>query len=549
MRAMTNRRAGALAAFGLVAVATLVTPAHAQSASAATTASATASARMNVQAFRIEGNSLLPESSLQAALQPFQGERSLADLQRAAAVVQDLYRQAGYGAVIAYLPEQRATAGEVTIRVLEGRVARVVVLGNERFSEANIRRSLPLLVEGRTPQVQQLDAQIQLANENPAKQLAVVLEPGQQQGEIDARINVTERSVGRWSINADNTGNHQTGRYRVGLAYQNFALWDLDHQVMVQAQTSPDHVSRVKVFSGSYRVPFYRQGLSLDVYGAYSNVDGGSTSTAAGALQFNGRGRVLGTRLTQLLARRGELDQRVVVGLDQRAYLNNCGIAGLPEGVCGSAGESVTVQPLSLEYQLQQGGAWPAGASLALVHNLGLGGRNGSQADFDAVRPGAQRNYTIARLGGFVQAALPQDWRVQARVNGQLSNTALVPGEQYGLAGASVVRGYEEREISGDQGASATVELVGPELAPSISDAVQSLRLLAFVDAGRVWNRGGTPCLDNRDACSLASVGVGLRLVAGGLQLRADLAQALKAGTRTDRNDLGLHLQAIYSFQ
>lgn len=519
---------------------------HAQPAQAAATAQA--AARLPVQQFLVEGNSLLPEPQLQATLAPFKGERSLAELKQAAAAVQELYREAGYGAVIAYLPEQRGAAGTVTIQVLEGKVARVVVLGNQQFSEANIRRSLPLLVEGQTPQVQRLDAQIQLANENPAKQLAVVLEPGQQQGEVDARITVTERPAGNWSANADNTGNRQTGHLRLGLAYQNSGLWDRDHQLMLQAQTSPEHVDRVKVFSGSYRVPFYGQGLVLDAYGAYSNVDGGSTSTAAGALQFNGRGRVLGTRLSKLLPRRGETDQRVTIGLDHRAYLNDCAIAGLPDGACGSAGESVTVAPLSLEYQVQQGGAWPAGATVALVRNLGLGGHKASQQSFDAVRPGAQRDYTIARLGGFLNIPLPQDWRLQARVNGQLSNTALVPGEQYGLGGANAVRGYEEREINGDRGASGSIELLGPDLSKSISESIESLRLLAFFDAGKVWNRGEMPCLGNRGACSLASLGLGLRLAAGPLQLRLDLAQALRPGARTERHDLGLHFQAVYSF-
>lgn len=536
-----------IAPWAVLVGAVVCVPVQAQTV-AAPGVQAQPAARLVVQEFLVEGNSLLPAPQLQAALAPFKGERSLAELQQAAAAVQTLYREAGYGAVIAYLPEQRGTAGTVTIKVLEGQVARVVVLGNQQFSEANIRRSLPLLVERQTPQVQRLDAQIQLANENPAKQLAVVLEPGQQQGEVDARITVTERPVGNWSANADNTGNRQTGHLRLGLAYQNAGLWDRDHQLMLQAQTSPEHPNRVKVFSGSYRVPFYGQGLALDVYGAYSNVDGGSTSTAAGALQFNGRGRVLGTRLSKLLPRSGERDQRLTVGLDQRAYLNNCAIAGLPDGACGSAGESVSVAPLSLEYQLQQGGAWPAGATIALVRNLGLGGRNASQSSFDAVRPGAQRDYNIARMGGFLHVPLPQDWRLQLRLNSQLSSTALVPGEQYGLGGAGAVRGYEEREISGDRGASGSIELLGPDFGKAITESIDSLRLLAFFDAGKVWNRGALPCLDNRSACSLASLGLGMRLVAGPLQLRLDLAEALRPGARTQQHDLGLHFQAHYSF-
>jgi hemolysin activation/secretion protein len=543
-------RAGRYMGPWLLLATAIVAPVAVAAAPAAPAApAASVPVRLAVQAFQIEGNSLLPEAELQTALAPFKGERNLAELKQAATAVQSLYRQAGYGAVIAYLPEQQGAQGVVTIKVLEGRLARVVVLGNQQFSAENIRRSLPLLQEGQTPQVQRLDAQIQLANESPVKQLAVVLEPGTQQGEVDARVTVTERQAQRWSLNVDNTGNHQTGDYRVGLGYQNAALWDRDHQLSLNAQTSPGHVSQVKIFSASYRVPFYAQGLSLDLYGAYSNVDGGSTSTAAGALQFNGRGRVLGLRLNKLLPHVGEIDQRFTLGLDQRAYLNNCAIAGLPAGACGSAGESVTVQPVSLEYQIQRGGAWPSGANVALVHNLGLGGGNGSQPNFDAVRAGARRHYTVGRVGGFLNGALPQDWRLQTRLSAQFSPGALVPGEQFGLAGAMAVRGYEEREISGDQGVMASIELMGPDLGKLISESVQGLRLLAFADAGRVWNRRSTPCLGNRDVCTLASVGVGLRLAAGPLQLRLDVAKALKPGTRTQRHHFGAHVQAVYSFE
>lgn len=505
--------------------------------------------RLPVRQFRVLGNTLLPQARIDAVLEPFKGERSLTELNDAAAAVQALYRQAGYGAVIAYLPAQSGVAGEATIAVVEARIGRVVVLGNQQFSAANIRRSLPLLVEGQTPQVQQLDAQIQLANENPAKQVAVTLEPGQQPGEVDARLTVSEQPASRWSLNADNTGNAQTGRARVGLAYQNAALWDLDHQLMLQAQTSPEQVNRVKVFSGSYRIPFYRQSLVLDAFGAYSNVDGGTTATAAGAVQFSGRGRVLGLRLTGLLPHRGELDQRLALGLDRRAYLNNCAIANLPDGACGTAGESVLVQPLTIEYTLQQGGELPFGAHVAISRNLDLGGSYANQAAFDAVRPGASMNFTVLRFGGFLNASLPRDWRVQARLNGQMSNSGLVPGEQFGLAGSTAVRGYEEREITGDRGAVASLELLGPELGTAVSDAVQGLRLLAFVDAGKVWNRLGTPCLNAQTTCMLSSLGGGLRLAAGGWQLRLDLAQAMKATALTNRLDLRLHVQASYTFQ
>ncbi|MBC7686215.1 MAG: ShlB/FhaC/HecB family hemolysin secretion/activation protein [Bdellovibrionales bacterium] len=540
---MTKNASFRAALFLLTLILTVCANAQAQDAKTAEPL------RLPVRHFRVLGNTLLPPARIDAILESFKGERSLVELNDAASAVQALYRQAGYGAVIAYLPPQSGVDGEATIAVVEARIGRVVVLGNRQFSAANIRRSLPLLVEGQTPQVQQLDAQIQLANESPAKQVAVTLEPGQQPGEVDARLSVSEQPTSRWSLNADNTGNAQTGRARAGLGYQNAALWDLDHQLMLQAQTSPEQVNRVKVFSGSYRIPFYRQSLVLDAFGAYSNVDGGTTATAAGAVQFSGRGRVLGLRLTGLLPHLGELDQRLSLGLDRRAYLNNCAIANLPDGACGAAGESLMVQPLTIEYTLRHGGELPFSAHIAISRNLGLGGRYADQTAFDAVRPGASMNFTVLRFGGSLNAALPRDWRVQARLDGQMGNSGLVPGEQFGLAGSTAVRGYGEREITGDRGAVASLELLGPELGTAIGDAVQGLRLLAFIDAGKVWNRLGTPCLNAQTTCMLSSLGGGLRLAAGGRQLRLDLAQAMKATALTDRRDLRLHVQASYTFQ
>ena len=133
---------------------------------------------MQVDQFVVSGNTLLSQDALDAALARFKGERTLAELQNAALVVQALYRDAGYGAVVAYVPPQTGTPGQATIVVLEGRVSHVYVAGNHQFSDANIRRAVPQLREGETPQVRRIDAQIQLANENPSRQISLALEIG-----------------------------------------------------------------------------------------------------------------------------------------------------------------------------------------------------------------------------------------------------------------------------------------------------------------------------------------------------------------------------------
>ncbi|WP_422013177.1 ShlB/FhaC/HecB family hemolysin secretion/activation protein [Roseateles sp.] len=504
--------------------------------------------RVMVREFRVTGNTLLPASRIDDVLAPFKGERSLAELQAAAAALQDLYREAGYGAVIAYVPQQSGPSGMATLAVLEGRIRRVVVVGNQVASEAVVRRSLPGLAEGQTPQLRRVDAQVQLANENPSRQVAVSLEAGTAPGDVDANVSVTESPQGTWILGLDNTGNAGSGRLRANVAYQRAGLWDRDHVLSLQFQTSPEKLDSVRVFSASYRAPLYDAGLVLDAFAAYSDVDGGTTSTVAGPLQFSGKGEVLGVRLGGQLVRNGELVQRLALGLDHRAYINNCAISGLPAGACGTAGESVAVHPLSVDYLLQWSGDVPMALQLNLAQGLDMGGRHAGAGNFAAVRPGATPGYTSLRANASTQLKLLEQWQLALRVQGQLSPDALVPGEQFGVGGSTAVRGYEEREVIGDSGLAGSLELYGPNLAGGAFRAVDQFRLLGFVDAGRAMNHLGTPCRDLQSRCNLSSLGLGARLGGSGLQVSLDWALALDKGVRTARHDQRVHLRVAYSF-
>ena len=504
--------------------------------------------RVAVDQFVVTGNTLLPPEALDAALARFKGERTLSELQNAALAVQALYRDAGYGGVVAYLPPQTGASGRANIVVLEGHVSRVYIAGNRQFSDANIRRAVPYLREGETPQVRRIDAEIQLANENPSRQISLALEPGTGPGDVEARVTVSELPASRWSLALDNTGNKSTGRLRASLGYQNAALWDLDHQLSLQVQVAPDELSAVSIVSAGYRIPLYDAGMTLDLFGAYSDVDGGTAATPAGALQFSGKGEVLGLRLTRPFQRIGRITHRVSFGLDRRLYKNDCSILGLPAGACGSAGASVAVHPVSIDYQWQSEGERPFGFNVGYSHNLDIGGRYSSPSDFEAVRPGAVLRYDLFRLGAIAALPLRGSWQLQGRASGQWTHDALVPGEQIGIGGANAVRGYEEREITGDSGGVVSVELVTPNLLASKDDRASVLRVLGFADAGKAFNRLDTPCRAGQSSCLLTSVGIGARLGYGPLQLKLDVAHALKNAISTGAGDTRVHFQAIYSF-
>jgi hemolysin activation/secretion protein len=513
--------------------------------------SADAGPEVEVQGFEVEGNTLLPAERIDAALAPYRGKATLARLREAAAAVQELYRDAGFGGVVAFLPGQSAPGGVVRIRVVEGKLSKVTVKGNKAYATERLRASLPALQEGRTPDVRLIDAQLQLANENPSRNTQVLLQPGSEPATIEAQLTMTERPPTRVTLRADNTGSEGSGRWRTAVGWQHADLFGTDQVLTLEAQTAPRDAKNVKILSGAWRLPLPQWLSTIDAFLAWSDVQSGTTSTAAGDLDFQGRGTVLGVRGTRYLPRMGGVDQRLSLGLEWREYRNQCTIEGLPEAACGSAGASVALHPLSLGYTAQSAGSLPWGLSISLHGNAAAGGGKGAAENFEAVRAGSVRHYTLTRLAANIGSGpLPWLWNAgfSLQFSAQATGDTLVPGEQFGIGGAQSVRGYDEREVNGDNGGQLTLELVSASLLESAFGSPALLRLLLSADVGHVNNPNGDSCQEGRASCRLGSLGVGLRYAQGDASLRLDVAQAYATGPRTMKGDWRAHVAFNVAF-
>ncbi|ROZ78324.1 ShlB/FhaC/HecB family hemolysin secretion/activation protein [Ramlibacter sp. WS9] len=497
--------------------------------------------KINITSIRVEGNTLLPEGVLAGMVSGVQGpDRTLSELNLLATRIQNAYRDAGFGGVVAFVPEQDVTSGNVVVRVVEGKLAAVRVTGNSHFTTANVRAGLPNLREGATPVVRAIDRDIQLSNENPAKELKVTLTAGSKPGDVDAEVNVSERDPLQVLLGYNNTGNEQTGRHRLSVGAQHSNLFGRDHVATIQYQTSPEHPSQVQVFSVGYHVPLYDWAGSVDAFYAHSNVRNGTTSTPAGPLTFAGKGEVLGLRGNRNLDRIGEYDHRVTLGVDFKDYQNDCALGNFGPAACGSAGVSISVAPVMVAYTGQKQGpqlAWGINASLAA--NAG-----GSSADtFEAARPGARKHYVLTRLSGFAEVGLAGGFALAGRADAQYTPHALISGEKFGLGGAGSVRGYEERELSGDYGVGARFEVLGPMLGVGASEGFRA-RPLVFVDHGRVSNHKGLPCRGTAEtSCSLSGVGLGARLNMGKhASASVEVGRALDNAISTSKGDYRAHV-------
>jgi hemolysin activation/secretion protein len=535
------RITAACAAFGLSVDA----PAQAPGAPAAQQQQQQQQQRINVTSVRVEGNTLLPDPMLSDFTGGLIGtERTLAELNAAAARVQTAYRNAGYGGVVAYVPEQEITGGNVVIRVVEGKLANVRITGNVNFDSPNVRAGLPNLREGSTPVVRAIDRDIQLTNENPAKEIKVTLTAGARPGEIDAEIGVADKKPLQFLLGYNNTGDETTGRHRISVGVQHANLFNRDHVGTLQYQTSPEHPAQVRIFSAGYRVPLYSHAASFDAFFAHSNVSNGTTITPAGPLSFAGKGTVVGLRANRNFDRIGEYDHRLSIGLDWRDYENVCSLGVFGAAACGSAGVSVTAAPVSIAYTGQKQGpqvSW--GINAALSANAG----GSSQETFEAARPGAKRHYVITRISGFAEIALPAGFAVHGRLDAQYSPHALISGEKFGLGGASTIRGYSERELVGDVGFVARLE----GLAPAIEVTEGSrIRPYLFVDHGRVSNRKDLPCrTTDQTSCRLTGAGIGARVSIGkNTTANVDIGRAFDNGVTTSSGDVRGHVSVNFVY-
>jgi len=552
-RRIASKRQLAMALSGLLVVwaHTPGTMAQSIASSPGSRALTVIDSRLVVKRFEVRGNESLSQAQIDAVLAPYTGEfDNLAALQGAAAALQGAYRKTGRLITQVILPPQEISDGVVILQVIEGRISTVAVSGHQRLAEDTIRASLPVLAPGRTIDLHELNAALQLANENPSRRLAVNFRPDKNAGEVVANVRVQEADAQRFTLNLSDTGNDSTGDLRLSLAWQNTNLFQKDHVATLQYTLAPDDLDAVSIVGGGYRIPFYRQGLLLDLVAAYSNVSSGGVTIPSGTLDFSGEGLVLGGQLTRLLPAVLKLQHRATVSFYQRQYRNDCSINN-NNAACGNSGVDYTTQPLALGYS----GKWTQ-PGRQINFNLGgsvniPGGPNSSAADFAAARVGADNRYLIWRAGADVNQQLPSNWQLRAALEAQQASEPLVSGEQFGLGGYDSVRGFNERTLTGDRGWRGTLELYAPDLGGRIGQSAGlsglALRPLVFLDAGRATRVN--PQAGESAGESIASAGLGLRFGHGGkLSGQLDWGRVINGGGGVDDGDSRFHFSLGYIF-
>jgi hemolysin activation/secretion protein len=474
-----------------------------------------------IRKYTLDGATLLGKQEIDQTVAPYVGKnKDFSDVERALEAIEALYAKKGYTAIHVLLPEQELEQGDVHFHIIESRFGKVTVK-NTKFiryaTDQNALNALPAVRAGFLPVPKEIARELKLANENPARQLNVVLKASENDEEVDANIIVTDSKPGAWSVSYDNSGTVETGRSRLGLAYRYANLFDKDHVVSLQTQISPEHTDRVKVYSGSYKIPFYSTGDSAEFSVAHSNVN----SLVGGLSNFQGGGNIFSSRYNHPLEKIGKFEPRISYAFDLRDFKP---VEQTTPPVTVLYNE-VIVTPLSLTFSAQ-GKVQEAdlGLSVSVAQNLPVlsKGHTTDFAQYDLIsHSNPNPNYRIFRYGLNYMLPLVGDWQLHSALNGQISNDILILGEQIRLGGMDGVRGFSEGSEGGEKGIRDTVEIY----TPAIQKWHSNIRGLVFYDAGQASTSAGS-------SVAISSYGVGLRSAfSDSISLRMDAGKILRAGT------------------
>lgn len=423
-----------------------------------------------------------------------------AQLQAAADAVTAAYRQAGFLVSTAYLPPQTLGPDKVVeIRVMEGRIGKVIVQGNQRYSSRTVGDAAERL-QGRPLRKADIDSALLYARDLPGVSVSSVLQPGDNEGETD--LVLVARESGRpyeFSLSVDNYGTRTTGRGRAqaGLVWNSplglgdvFAAsgnWQFDPSASRNGALSYSvpirGVAGLSVLAGANQSELEANSGPL----ANFNLKGPAAQRYAGAdwkflnteaLQFTGSARYV-----------HENSRFEALGFLLAKQIYDVAELGLGMRQNDARWHGVNLAQLSVRHSLHDG-----------------------SVDLDLVNPYRDSDFTVARLGLLRMQYLTRTQRLLFKVNGQYTENSLPAMEQFQLGGNDSVRGYAQGESLGDRGWYGALEYQVD--APGFADAASPFQGLTwrelltfdvFVDHGRVFDASG-----HADPITLASAGAGL---------------------------------------
>lgn len=487
--------------------------------------------------YRVEGTTLLPPILVEQAVYPHLGEKkNLTDVEKAREALEKAYHNAGYLTVLVNIPQQKVDGGLVRLAVTEAPVNRLRVVESRYFSLGEIKAGAPELAEGNVPNFPQMQKELAALNRSADRKITPVLRPGKTPGTVEVDLKVKDTLPFHGNVELNDRYSQDTTRTRLTASARWDNLWQKQHGLGITVQTAPENTDESRVFSASYTWP-----LASGNYLAFYGVKSESDVAAVGTLNVIGNGVIFGARYIRPLRSRGEgFFHTATLGVDYKDFDQSVALID-----SGGFNTPITYMPFTLGWD----GTWLGEgrvSKLGVAFNFHLRGLVADEQEFADKRFKGRANYSYLRGTFSHEERWKTGWGVSARGGWQVAAQPLISNEQFAIGGVDTVRGYLESAALGENGFALSLEATTPNFAKKLGDALDEVRLLAFIDGGMVHVREP---ITADDRFTLAGTGLGIRLKAwDGVFAGLDWAVALQGIGNTERGDSRAHFRLGYEW-
>lgn len=488
-----------------------------------------------IKEFLLEGNTIFSADQLQKALKPFIGQKKTSkDVEAARSAVEKYYHEKGYPTALVNIPQQSIEDATVRLEVIESKIRRVRVKGNRYFTRERLLKEMPAFRPGEILYLPNVKSQLARVNRNPDLKVAPVLMPGKKLGTIDVEFRVKDKLPLHGSLELNNRSSHDTTDLRANAALRYDNLWQKEHSLGLQYQTSPEDTEEVALVTGTYNMPsFIDDDHMIALYGVWSDSD----TATADDIQVIGSGTIFGGRYMMNLEPLESYLHNLTLGMDFKDF-----------------DEDIEGDKKPVRYLLwgaSYNGIIPdKGGQTQFGFGLNAAFRSlGSDEDaFDVKRRGAKGSFLyftaqlerLQKLGG--------GFHLLMAVNGQLASQPLISNEQYSAGGIYDVRGYKQSELSGDNAVRGTVEISSPDLGQlmGISKHLEMTPYI-FYDMAALETKDPLPGEEPNEMIQGAGAGVRGYMFKH-LAYQLDWAMALEGTDRIDSGASTVHFVIRYEF-
>jgi len=424
---------------------------------------------VTVTRFRFDGNKLMDDGALAAAVAPFLNRPlGFQELQRAAFAISEAYRSAGWIAR-AYLPRQEIDQGNVTIQIVEAVFGGARTLGAAP-SRIGLDRVLKF-VDAAQPVGQPLNADamdraLLLIDDLPGVGASGNLAAGDRDNETVAVLKLTDKPLLSGDVGVDNTGGRSTGAWRETanlslnspLKLGDAALANLIH-------TEGSDYQRL-----AWQLPVGSSGWHAGA--SASHLSYRLVSAEFASLQANGTSDTAGLDASFPVVRSRFRNLFLTLNYDIKRFDNRAGGA-VTSRYKADAGT------LGLNGNLFDGfgGGGANSGGVSIEHGrLDLGGSPNQASDGATTRTAGA--FTKLHYAASRQQALTESLSASASLAGQLASKNLDSSEKFYLGGSYGVRAYPGSEAGGSNG-----ELINLELRARLPS---NFSVTGFYDWGQV---------------------------------------------------------------